>query len=86
MCHTHKNFKALDQGLMLKKVHRVIIFNENLAKTIYVDMNAELRKSTKTDFWQDFSSWWIMLFQKKITENVRKLKDIKLVTNEAIRN
>ena len=42
--------QALDQGLILKKVHRVIKFNENVWLKPFIDMNSELRKNTRNYF------------------------------------
>ena len=42
--------QALDQGLILKKVHRVIKFNENVWLKPFIDMNSDLRKNTRNYF------------------------------------
>ena len=63
--------QALNNGLVLKKVHRVIKFNQNAWLKPYIDMNTDLRKNTKNDFEKVFLSWWIMQFLEKL-ENVRK--------------
>ena len=39
--------QALNHGLILKKVHRVIQFNQEAWLKTYIDMNAELRKKQK---------------------------------------
>ena len=40
-----KNLKqALNHGLDLEKVHRVIKFNQNIWQKAYIDMNTDLRK------------------------------------------
>ena len=48
----HKNFfkKTLNHGLVLKKVHRVIKFNQKVWLKLYIDMKSELRKDAKNDF------------------------------------
>ena len=51
----HINLKeALNCGLVLKKVHRVIKFNQNAWLKPYIDMNTNLRKKAKNDFKKDF--------------------------------
>ena len=46
--------KALNHGLILKKVHRVIQFNQKAWLKLYIDMNTKLRTETKHDFEKDF--------------------------------
>ena len=46
--------QALNHGLELKKVHRVIEFNQEAWLKPYIDMNTELRKIAKNDFKKDF--------------------------------
>ena len=45
--------QALNHGLVLKKVHRVIQFNQEAWLKPYIDMNTELRKQGKKDFEKD---------------------------------
>ena len=53
-----RSFKqALNHGLVLKKVYRVIKFNQNARLKQYTDMNTDLRKKKKKkDFEKDFLS------------------------------
>ena len=46
--------QALNHGLILRKVHRVIKFNKEAWRKPYIDMNTELRKQAKNDFEKDF--------------------------------
>ena len=45
--HIRKLKQALNNELALKKVHRVIKFNQNVWLKPYTDMNADLKKSKK---------------------------------------
>ena len=46
--------QALNNGLILKKVHKVIKFNQNAWLKLYIDMNTDLRKKAKKLFWKRF--------------------------------
>ena len=46
--------ETLNHGLVLKKVQRVIQFNQKDWLKPYIDMNTKLRKETKNDFEKDF--------------------------------
>ena len=46
--------EALNHGLILKRVHTVIQFNQKAWLKPYIDMNTELRKEAKIDFERDF--------------------------------
>ena len=42
--------QALNHGLILKKVHKIIQFNQEGWLKTYIDMNTKLRKEAKNDF------------------------------------
>ena len=48
--HIRNLKQALSHGLVLKKVDRVIRFNQKGWLELYIDMNTELRKSAKNYF------------------------------------
>ena len=52
--HIRNLKQALNHGLVLKKIHEVIKFNENAWLKSYNDMNTDLRKKAKNDFKKDF--------------------------------
>ena len=42
--------QALNHGLILKKMHRVIQFNQEAWSKLYIDMNTKSRKEAKNGF------------------------------------
>ena len=47
--------QALNHGLKLKEVHRVIQFSQKEWLKKYIDMNTKYKKEAKNDFEKDFS-------------------------------
>ena len=52
--HVNVLKQALDHGLKLKKVYRVIEFDQEAWLKKYINFNTELRKNALNDFEKDF--------------------------------
>ena len=78
--------EGLNHGLILKKVHKVIQFNQEAWLKPHIDMNNKIRIDAKNNFEKDFFKLMNNAVFSKTMESVRKHRDIKLVTTDKGRN
>ena len=84
--HIYALKQALNHGLILKNVHTVISFRQKEWLKPYIDMNTELRMKAKNEFEKDYFKLENNAAYGKTMENIRKYRDIRLVTNDKKRS
>ena len=75
--HIRNLKQALNHELILKKVYRVIKFNQKAWLKPYIDMNAKLKQKPKNNFEKDFF---------KLVNNAVFGKNMKMLENMEILN
>ena len=74
--------QALRHGLVLEMIHRAIEFNQTDWTKPCIDFNTKLRTAATNDFEKDFCKLMSNSVFEKTMENIRKHRNIKLVTNK----
>ena len=74
--------QVLQHGLRLDRIHRVIEFDQSPWLKTYMDFNTQLRTAATDDFEKDFFKLMNNSVFGKTMENIRKHRNIKLVTTE----
>ena len=84
--HYHLNIKnlvqAINHGLILKKIHAVISYNQSHWMKPYIDMNTKLRAEAKNEFEKNFFKLMNNSVFGKTMENVRNRSNIFITNNE----
>ena len=79
------HIRALDQALkhrlILEHIHRMIEFDQSAWMKPYIDFNTQLRTEATNDFEKDFFKLMKNAIFGKTMENIRKHRNIKLVTS-----
>ena len=74
--------QALDHGLILEQIHRAIEFSQSAWMKPYVDFNTQLRLKATNDFEKDFFKLMNNSVFGKTMENIRKHRNIKLISTK----
>ena len=82
VAHIRNIKQVLKHGLKLKKVRKAIAFYQEAWLEPYIKMNTELRKDAKNDFEKGFYKLMNNAVFGGSVMNVRRHRDIKLVTND----
>ena len=82
MIHIQALNQAQQHRLRLDRIHRAIEFDQSPWLKTYIDFNTQLRTAATNDFEKDFFKLMNNSVFGKTMENIRKHRNIKLVTTE----
>ena len=76
--------QALSHGLISDRIHRAIEFDQSTWMKPYINFNTKLRTKATNDFKKDFFKLMNNTIFGKTMENIRKHRNIKLLTNKKL--
>ena len=82
--HERNLRQAIDAGLVLRKIHRVLEFDQKSWIKKYVDFNTKMRQLAKNDFEKNFFKLMNNSFFGKTMENKRKRVNVKLINDREL--
>ena len=71
----------LDQGMVLREIHRVLTFKQSAWLKRYIDFNTQMRSTSSSDFAKDFYKLMNNSVFGKTQENLRNRVWVEVVTN-----
>ena len=80
--HVKALAQAIDHGLVIEHIHRLIEFKQSAWMKEYIDFNTRLRPAASNDFEKDFYKLMDNSVFEKTMENIRNHGNIKLVNDE----
>ena len=75
---------CLAEGLILKKIRRIVSFRQESVLKNYISLNAKFRKESTNDFSKSLYKMMINSLFGKFIENVRERINFELVTDEKV--